>query len=146
MSWIHTIDYQDSEGKLRKLYDRVRQPDGYIDSILLVHSLRPHTLQGHMMLYKNVLHHQDNALGKWFLESIGVLVSLLNQCTYCVEQHFVGLKKLCVACVNIRSYMRFYGLPEVAQCFRFSFAYDFNFFRYGKLMSWSGCQGIRLYN
>lgn len=94
MSWIETISYQASKGKLRKLFERVKGPDGYIDNILLVHGLRPHTLEGHMVLYKNVLHHQDNALDKWFLESIGVLVSLLNQCDYCVEHHFAGLKKL----------------------------------------------------
>ena len=94
MSWIEVIDYQASEGKLRKLYDRIKRPDGYIDNILLVHGLRPHTLQGHMVLYKNVLHHRDNQLDKWFLESIGILVSHLNQCEYCVAHHFEGLNKL----------------------------------------------------
>ncbi len=94
MSWIKTISYEDASPPLRKLFDRVKGPDGYIDNILLVHGLRPHTLQGHMMLYKNVLHHQGNALEKWFLESIGVLVSHLNACTYCVEHHFAGLRKL----------------------------------------------------
>lgn len=94
MSWIKTISYEEASPPLRKLFDRVKGPDGYIDNILLVHGLRPHTLQGHMMLYKNVLHHQGNALEKWFLESIGVLVSHLNACTYCVEHHFAGLRKL----------------------------------------------------
>ncbi len=94
MSWIETIQYTESTGKLRKLFDRVKGPDGYIDNILLAHGLRPHTLHGHMVLYKNVLHHRDNALPKWFLESIGVLVSMINQCTYCVEHHFAGLQKL----------------------------------------------------
>ncbi len=94
MSWIKTIPYAASTGKLRKLFGRVKGPDGYIDNILLAHGLRPHTLQGHMALYKNVLHHQDNALPKWFLESIGVLVSLLNKCAYCVEHHYAGLSRL----------------------------------------------------
>ncbi|MEM8486924.1 MAG: peroxidase-related enzyme [Bacteroidota bacterium] len=106
MSWIKTVSYDDAPPALRKLYDRVKKPDGYIDNILLVHGLRPHTLQGHMMLYKNVLHHQGNALGKWFLESIGVLVSHLNACTYCVEHHFAGLRKLLnddTRAINIRT-------------------------------------------
>ena len=33
-----------------------------------------------MKLYKNVLHHNSNTLPKWFLESIGMYVSLLNKC------------------------------------------------------------------
>ena len=94
MSWIKTLSYEDAPPQLKKLLDRVKRPDGYIDNILLVHGLRPHTLQGHMVLYKNVLHHQGNALDKWFLESIGVLVSHLNACAYCVEHHFAGLRKL----------------------------------------------------
>ena len=85
---------EEAEGKLAKLYDRVRGPDGKIDNILTAHSLRPHTLEGHMALYKNVLHHSANALPKWFLETVGVYVSLLNGCGYCVDHHFTGLKRL----------------------------------------------------
>ena len=47
-----------------------------------------------MALYKNVLHHRANAAPKWLLETIGVYVSLLNQCDYCVAHHFEGLRKL----------------------------------------------------
>ena len=58
------------------------------------HSLRPHTMEGHMAIYKNVLHHTGNTLPKWFLEMIGVWVSALNECDYCVEHHFTGMKRL----------------------------------------------------
>ncbi|HFA52210.1 MAG TPA: alkylhydroperoxidase [Bacteroidetes bacterium] len=94
MSWIKTIDYENADHKLKKIYDRVKSPDGQIDNILKVHSLRPHTLTGHMTLYKNVLHHKNNELPKWYLETIGTLVSLLNKCEYCVQHHFHGVKKL----------------------------------------------------
>lgn len=94
MSWIKIIEYDQAAPPLKKLYDRVKGPDNYIDNILKVHSLRPHTLKGHMVLYKNVLHHQQNTLPKWLLETLGVYVSLLNNCAYCVEHHFAGLKRL----------------------------------------------------
>ncbi len=94
MTWIETIPYLESTGKLKRLFDRVKGPANYIDNILLVHGLRPHTLQGHMALYKNVLHHKDNTLQKWYLETIGVYVSILNQCIYCIEHHYSGLRKL----------------------------------------------------
>jgi len=38
-----------------------------------------------------VLHHTSNTSPKWRLELIGVWVSLLNGCAYCVEHHFHGL-------------------------------------------------------
>lgn len=94
MTWISTISYDDSSGSLRRLYERVKGPHNQIDQILQAHALRPHTLKGHMALYKNVLHHQDNTLPKWYLECIGVYVSMLNDCSYCVEHHIAGLKKL----------------------------------------------------
>ena len=65
MSWIRIISYSEATGKLKKLYDRIKGPDNYIDNIMLVHSLRPNTLEGHMSLYKNTLHHANNTLAKW---------------------------------------------------------------------------------
>lgn len=94
MSWIKFIPYEKAEGKLKKLYNRVKGPDNNVDNILTAHSLRPHSLEGHMVLYKNVLHHSNNKIPKWFLETIGVYVSMLNHCDYCVEHHFSGLKRL----------------------------------------------------
>jgi len=96
MSWIETIAYEESSGALRAAYDRVKGPDGRIDNILVVHSLRPHTLSGHMQLYKNVLHHTSNRLPGTLLELTGVYVSLLNGCEYCVHHHFEGFcRHLC---------------------------------------------------
>lgn len=94
MSWIRTIPFAEATGKLRKLYDRVTGPGGNVDNIMMAHSLRPHSMEGHMALYKNVLHHTGNAIPKWFLETLGVWVSSLNGCAYCVEHHFAGLVRL----------------------------------------------------
>lgn len=94
MTWITTIAYANASGKLKKLYDRIKGSDDNVDNIMLSHSLRPHTLEGHMTLYKYVLHHSANTLANSYLESIGVYVSILNSCEYCVEHHFAGLRRL----------------------------------------------------
>ncbi|MEP5151744.1 peroxidase-related enzyme [Planktotalea sp.] len=94
MSWIKTISYEASKGKLRMLYDRVKGPDNNVDNIMLSHSLRPHSMEGHMAMYKYCLHHTGNALPKWYLECLGVYVSFLNGCGYCVEHHFQGMRRL----------------------------------------------------
>ena len=94
MTFIRTISPEAAEGRLAQIYKRVRGPDGTVDNILTAHSLRPASLEGHMALYKNVLHHSANQVPKWFLETIGVLVSLRNACKYCVEHHFAGLERL----------------------------------------------------
>ena len=94
MAWIKTIPYSESNGRLRDLYDRVKGPNDNVDNIMMAHSLRPHTMEGHMAIYKYVLHHKNNTIPKWFLETLGVWVSHLNNCSYCLEHHFEGLKRL----------------------------------------------------
>ncbi|RAI42698.1 alkylhydroperoxidase [Rhodoplanes roseus] len=92
--WIAHVPYPEATGRLKQLYDRIKGPGDNVDNIMLAHSLRPHTMEGHMTIYKYVLHHTANATPKWFLEAIGVLVSLINGCAYCAEHHFAGLRRL----------------------------------------------------
>jgi len=94
MSWIKIIPFEEATGKLKRLYEKVKGPNNNVDNVLMIHSLRPHSLVGHMAIYKNVLHNSNNTLPKWYLEVIGVYVSQLNNCTYCVQHHFAGLKRL----------------------------------------------------
>jgi uncharacterized peroxidase-related enzyme len=94
MTWIGIIGPNEAEGRLKTIYERTAGPDGQVDNILQAHSLRPHTLEGHMALYKNVLHHSANLLPRWFLEAIGVFVSRLNACDYCDHHHSAGMRRL----------------------------------------------------
>jgi uncharacterized peroxidase-related enzyme len=94
MIWIATIPYDQAEGRLRELYDRVKGAGDNVDNIMLAHSLRPHSMEGHRALYKSVLHHRGNTLDKWLLEALGVWVSVLNGCRYCIEHHVAGLRRL----------------------------------------------------
>jgi len=94
MFWIKHHDYNQAGAGLKRIYNRISGPGQQIDNILMVHSLRPHTLTGHMALYKNVIHNSNNTLPKWYLEAIGIYVSFLNKCDYCVDHHFAGLKRL----------------------------------------------------
>mgnify|MGYP000347886229 FL=1 len=94
MSWIKVISFNEATGKLKRLYEKVTGPNNNVDNIMMIHGLRPHTMTGHMSLYKNVLHNSNNTLPKWYLETIGVYVSILNKCDYCINHHFEGLKRL----------------------------------------------------
>ena len=94
MTWIKTISYSDATGWLKSLYERIKGPGDKVDNIMLAHSLRPYMMEGHLTLYKKVLHHTANTLPKWYLECIGVYVSLANRCEYCVKHHHQGLKRL----------------------------------------------------
>jgi len=94
MPFIKVIDPESATGRLAKIYARVSGPDGQVDNVMQIHGLRPHSLEGHMGLYKAVLHHPRNSLPLWFLETIGVQVSMLNKCSYCARHHSAGLKRI----------------------------------------------------
>ena len=94
MTWIATVPYAQSDGRLRKLYDRIKGPVDHVDDVMLAHSLRPHSLKGHITLQANVLEHPRNTLPRSLLETIGIWVSLLNGCGHCVAHHLARLKRL----------------------------------------------------
>jgi len=94
MTWIATVAFEDATGKVRQLYERIKGPDNNVDNIMMAHSLRPHTMEGHMAIYKNVIHHPRNTLPKWLLEAVGIYVSLINKCDYCIEHHYAGMQRL----------------------------------------------------
>jgi len=93
VTWIDTLSYEQAKGRLKKLYDNVKPPQGQIDNILTAHSLRPRTLHAHLTLYKEVMHTKPNELSNRERELVGVCVSILNGCNYCVKHHTAGLAK-----------------------------------------------------
>ena len=93
MSWIKVITFEEAIGKLKQIYNKIKGPNSQIDNVLSIHSLRPHTLVGHMSLYKNTLHHSNNTFPNWFLEFLGTYTSFINGCDYCYEHHFHGMKR-----------------------------------------------------
>ena len=46
--WISHVPYEEAQGRLKQLYDRVKGHDNNVDNIMLAHSLRPHSMEGHM--------------------------------------------------------------------------------------------------
>jgi uncharacterized peroxidase-related enzyme len=92
VAWIHVVPYEESEGELRRIYDVVKGASGNLDNVVKVHSLRPHTLEGHYALYRSVLHHPGNEMPPWLLESLGVYTSILNGCDYSAAHHSEGLR------------------------------------------------------
>lgn len=85
--WIEAPPPGELEMRAQRIYAELADGDGRVDAVLRAHSLRPHTLDGHLKLYRSVLGHPANRVPYWFLETIGVLVSRLNGCDYCVAHH-----------------------------------------------------------
>ncbi len=93
-AWIKMISDEDAEPRLKALLDHARTPHGTVDTVMRVHSLRPETMNGHVTLYRSVLHSDDNKLPFWFLEIVASYTSILNDCTYSLTHHFMNVRNL----------------------------------------------------
>ena len=93
-AWIKMIPLEEASGKLKEMYQRVTTPHGTVDNVMRAHSLRPHSMEGHLVLYKNVLHNPDNTLPFWFLEVVASYVSLTNRCDYSLTHHWANARRL----------------------------------------------------
>ncbi len=93
-AWIRMVPADEAEGELKALYDQVTTPHGTVDNVMRAHSLRPHTMAGHLALYKSVLHNPANTLPFWFLEVVASYTSIVNACAYSLAHHFTNARRL----------------------------------------------------
>jgi len=93
-AWIEMLPVEDATGELKEMYDLVQTPHGTVDNVMRAHSLRPHTMKGHVTLYRSVLHNPKNVLPFWFLEVVASYTSHLNNCAYSFSHHFTNARNL----------------------------------------------------
>lgn len=93
-AWIRMIPVAEATGRLEELYDRVKTPHGTVDNVMRAHSLRPETMDGHVVLYRSVLHNPANTLPFWFLEVVASYVSMTNRCEYSLTHHWANARRL----------------------------------------------------
>ena len=93
-AWIRMIEDQDADPELLEILKLARTPHGTVDNVMRVHSLRPNTMKGHVILYRAALHDEANTLPMWLQEVIGSYVSSLNDCDYSYANHWANAKHL----------------------------------------------------
>lgn len=93
-AWIEMIADEDADPALAAALDLARTPHGTVDNVMRVHSLRPNTMNGHVILYRACLHDQANTVPTWFQEVISSYVSVLNDCPYSFANHWANARHL----------------------------------------------------
>jgi uncharacterized peroxidase-related enzyme len=84
----------EADAPLKKALDFARTPHGTVDNVMRVHSLRPSTMNGHVVLYRACLHDDGNTVPMWFQEVISSYVSTLNDCPYSYANHWTNARHL----------------------------------------------------
>ncbi|MEQ9490300.1 MAG: peroxidase-related enzyme [Alphaproteobacteria bacterium] len=93
-AWIRMIADEDADTDLLDALQLARTPHGTVDNVMRVHSLRPNTLRGHVVLYRAALHDDANTLPMWLQETISSYVSILNDCAYSLANHWANARHL----------------------------------------------------
>jgi len=91
---IKMIPLEEATGFLKEMYEKVKTPHATVDNVMRVHSLRPRTMEGHVVLYRSVLHSPDNTLPLWLLELVASYTSIINECAYSLTHHFANARRL----------------------------------------------------
>lgn len=87
-AWIKMISDDEADEELTEVLNLARTPHGTVDNVMRVHSLRPNTMRGHVILYRAALHDDANTIPMWFQETISSYVSILNDCNYSYANHW----------------------------------------------------------
>lgn len=93
-AWIKMISDEEADETLMGALDRARTPHGTVDNVMRVHSQRPATMDGHVVLYRACLHDASNTVAMWFQEVIASYVSTLNDCPYSYANHWSNARHL----------------------------------------------------
>ncbi len=87
-AWIKIVSTEEASPSLKEVLGMAKTPHGTVDNVMRVHSLRPKTMKGHLILYRAVLHDDENTIPQWFQETISSYVSILNNCEYSLANHW----------------------------------------------------------
>jgi len=93
-AWISMISDADANEDLTDALQLARTPHGTVDNVMRVHSHRPNTLRGHVVLYRAALHDDANTLPTWLQETVASYVSILNTCDYSLANHWANARHL----------------------------------------------------
>jgi uncharacterized peroxidase-related enzyme len=86
MSRIKVVSYEESDGRLKEIYDELIGSRGKLADVHMIQSLRPESIVKHMELYMEIMFSRSE-LSRADREMIAVVVSLSNKCEYCQTHH-----------------------------------------------------------
>jgi len=90
MPYIEVIEPEQAQGQLKEIYDGLINSRGKIAEVHKIQSLNPESIIKHMELYMTVMFGKS-PLKRYQREMVAVVVSVNNQCPYCITHHAEAL-------------------------------------------------------
>lgn len=90
MAFIDIIEPEKADGKLKDIYEELKQKRGKLAKVHKIQSLHPESITAHMDLYMSVMF-SKSPLSRAQREMMAVVVSATNNCEYCQMHHAEAL-------------------------------------------------------
>ncbi len=90
MAWIKMIEKNQADPMLKEIYTYIEKRRGKLSNITKIQSLDPRSIETHMEFYLSIMF-SKKGLSRVEREMIGVVVSVINDCKYCVRHHAEAL-------------------------------------------------------
>jgi uncharacterized peroxidase-related enzyme len=93
LTWLEVPDEESLPAGVKALHEAPHEKLGFVPNVLRLYALRP----THLLLWND--HYEelmkgDSGLSKAEREMIAVVVSIANECRYCIAAHSAALRKL----------------------------------------------------
>jgi len=93
LSWLRVPDEDELPAEIIELWQPSREKLGFVPNVLRLYALRPSRLLAWNSHYEEAMK-GDSTLTKAEREAIAVVVSVTNDCAYCIAAHSAALRKL----------------------------------------------------
>jgi uncharacterized peroxidase-related enzyme len=93
LTWLEVPDEASLPAEVKALYEAPLEKLGFVPNVLRLYALRPTHLL-HWNDHYEELMKGDSGLSKAEREMIAVVVSVANECRYCIAAHSAALRKL----------------------------------------------------
>ncbi len=90
MARIKVINYEESDGELKSIYDEMIAKRGKLSEVVKIQSLHPSSIKSHIDFYMDIMF-SKTSLSRAEKEMIAVVVSAANGCVYCQAHHGTAL-------------------------------------------------------
>ncbi len=90
MPIIETIQPPEADGYLGEIYDQILESRGKIAEVFKAQSLHPRSIIRHLDLYMTLMYGKS-PLSREQREMLGIVVSAVNKCDYCIKHHAKAL-------------------------------------------------------
>lgn len=113
MAKIEIIPYEGSEGRLKEVYDELKQRLGRISPVMGIQSQRPESILKHVELYLEIMF-STSELSRAEREMMAVVVSAANNCDFCKKSHANVLFQFWKDEYKVRMLMEDFSLPALS--------------------------------